>query len=92
MRMDEFGKAQALDALTGLRATGSTNLWDGLATGLSELRSIVDPSNSTVFLLTDGMPNVEPPRGHIPSFQKLKVRDSTKLISLCDSKRRESLR
>ena len=29
-------------------------------------------SNSAVFLLTDGCPNVEPPRGHLPTLEKLK--------------------
>lgn len=29
-------------------------------------------SNAAVFLLTDGCPNVEPPRGHLPTLEKLK--------------------
>ena len=29
-------------------------------------------SNSALFLLTDGCPNVEPPRGHLPTLEKLK--------------------
>lgn len=29
-------------------------------------------SNSALFLLTDGCPNMEPPRGHLPTLEKLK--------------------
>ncbi len=29
-------------------------------------------SNVALFLLTDGCPNIEPPRGHLPTLEKLK--------------------
>lgn len=49
-------------------------MWDGLRTGLDVLskgqRAI--GSNAALFLLTDGCPNIEPPRGHIPTLEKLK--------------------
>lgn len=49
-------------------------MWDGLRTGLDVLskgqRAV--GSNSALFLLTDGCPNIEPPRGHLPTLEKLK--------------------
>ncbi|CAF1259532.1 unnamed protein product [Rotaria sp. Silwood1] len=72
--MNDEGKTKALTAIEKLSSDGSTNLWDGLQTGLNilskEQRSI--GSISALFLLTDGCPNVEPPGGHLKSLEKLK--------------------
>ncbi|CAF5135170.1 unnamed protein product, partial [Rotaria sp. Silwood1] len=72
--MNDEGKTKALTAIEKLSSHGSTNLWDGLQTGLNilskEQRSI--GSISALFLLTDGCPNVEPPGGHLKSLEKLK--------------------
>lgn len=66
--MDVAGKASAFAALDTMRPTSSTNLWGGISTGLEAFDS--SPSNDNVsfrnaamFVLTDGMPNVTPPRG-----------------------------
>lgn len=75
--MTSQGKANALSILSNLQTEGSTNLWDGLRCGLEVLRQgseVNHVRNSAVFLLTDGVPNVEPPRGHIPTLNK--YRDS----------------
>ena len=66
--MTKEGKLETLDKLYGIRTDGCTNLWDGLLTGmkLMEDTQII----SSIFLLTDGMPNVVPPRGHIPTLKK----------------------
>ncbi|CAF0873977.1 unnamed protein product [Rotaria sordida] len=73
-KMDDEGKTNALAAVKKLSSYGSTNLWDGLQTGLEilskEQHSI--GSISALFLLTDGCPNVEPPGGHLKSLKKLK--------------------
>lgn len=71
--MDEVGKAEALTVLNQLNPNGQTALYSGLIEGLTELGSIVNPTNQALLLLTDGLPNIVPPRGHIPSFQKFKV-------------------
>ncbi|CAF1172373.1 unnamed protein product [Rotaria magnacalcarata] len=72
--MSPDGKSSALAALERLEDNGQTNLWDGLRAGLEVLlkgqRAV--GSNAALFLLTDGCPNVEPPRGHIPTLEKLK--------------------
>jgi len=39
---------------------GSTNIWDGIKTGFDQLTDF-----GTVFLMTDGCPNIVPPKGHM---------------------------
>ena len=39
---------------------GSTNIWDGIKTGFDQLSD-----TGSVFLLTDGCPNISPPKGHL---------------------------
>ena len=49
-----------------------TNLWDGLRTGMDLFNDLpVSTSSrlSALFILTDGQPNVPPPRGHIPMLE-----------------------
>ena len=73
--MTANNKKELLDTIAALRTISSTNLWDGLKVGMNLLHesapASVSPSNrlSTLFILTDGMPNVEPPRGHIPMLK-----------------------
>jgi len=68
--MTEENKKEALDKLESIITRGCTNIWGGL----EESMKILDYNKSTnqrcVFLLTDGQPNVEPPRGHIPMLQR----------------------
>ncbi len=53
-----------LGSLTKLTANGSTNLWDGLRTGIEILKKAEAPNRlSSLFLFTDGLPNICPPRG-----------------------------
>ena len=73
--MDDTGKARAKRELTNLYTGGQTNLWDGLHSGLEVLRrGTEDGSNrlSAVLLLTDGQPNIIPPRGHLPMLKRYK--------------------
>jgi len=69
--MTEQGKTQAESVLSSLHASGQTNLWDGLHKGM-ELMLDSEKMNNTIFLLTDGQPNVVPPRGHLAMLQKYK--------------------
>jgi len=63
--MDDSGKKEAENILNSIYADGSTNLWDGLSTGLDILNEMKDPTRiSALFLLTDGIPTEVPPRGH----------------------------
>jgi hypothetical protein len=81
--MTSANKVELLNAIERLRPLSSTNLWDGLETGmdliLAAQRISTTPTNqqptpkqnrlTTLFLLTDGMPNVSPPGGHIPALR-----------------------
>jgi Mg-chelatase subunit ChlD len=71
------GKSRALSLVSGLQPDGLTNLWDGLLKGMDVLASSqtggnAEVRNCCVMLLTDGVPNVEPPRGHLPMMRKYK--------------------
>jgi len=78
LTMNEDGKKTSSEKLKTLRPTNSTNLWDGLHSGMEVLRKGQQEGRlSAVFILTDGMPNVEPPSGHIPMLKKYK--DNNKL-------------
>ena len=73
--MDDAGKSQAKLELAGLRTGGQTNLWDGLHSGLEILRRGCEGGGSrlsAVLLLTDGQPNICPPRGHLPMLKRYK--------------------
>ena len=71
--MGEEGRAAALQAVDSLTPDGATNIWDGLQTGLDELRTGADPTavgrKSSVLLLTDGVPNEVPEGGHNAALQ-----------------------
>ena len=71
-KMDDVGQKKALNALKKLDPDGATNLWDGLFQGMELLRGLKGSENAAVLILTDGQPNEEPPRGHIPALQKYK--------------------
>lgn len=68
-------------------------MWDGLKTGMNILNddfakaSSADGASShrlsTLFILTDGMPNVSPPRGHIPMLKSyLDAHSTTQQFSI----------
>jgi Mg-chelatase subunit ChlD len=64
--MDTEGKAAALAALDTMAPNSATNLWGGIQKGLCVLGALQsDPTyrNAALFVLTDGAPNVHPPRG-----------------------------
>jgi hypothetical protein len=75
-------KDNMFNVIEQLEPLDTTNLWDGLRTGMDLICDTRDsclayPSlsatqrnrNTTLFLLTDGMPNVVPLRGHIPALK-----------------------
>lgn len=49
-------------------------LFIGLYQGMEMFNTEVPENNKiqSIFLFTDGQPNIEPPRGHIPMFKKYK--------------------
>jgi hypothetical protein len=79
--MNSQGQRVSKTKLEAIQEGGMTNIWDGLKTGLEILEkrdtAIVGglPANTrsaAIFILTDGSPNVEPPRGYIPTMQRYK--------------------
>ena len=71
LAMNAEGKKKATAVLEGLHTEGSTNLWDGLLKSMDVLRA--EPRQGripSVFLLTDGQPNVAPPRGHLEMLKR----------------------
>jgi Mg-chelatase subunit ChlD len=72
--MDQTGKDSATQVLERLHPTGSTNIWDGLLTGMETFSEKITSGarNSALFLLTDGAPNIYPPKGHLPSMKDYK--------------------
>jgi Mg-chelatase subunit ChlD len=67
-KMTTVGKQQANSVIASLRADGMTNLWGGLVEGMNMVTD--SRKNTHILLLTDGQPNVNPPSGILPSFQK----------------------
>eukprot|EP00500_Bicosoecida_sp_ms1_P004821 CAMPEP_0203814586 /NCGR_PEP_ID=MMETSP0115-20131106/5372_1 /ASSEMBLY_ACC=CAM_ASM_000227 /TAXON_ID=33651 /ORGANISM="Bicosoecid sp, Strain ms1" /LENGTH=621 /DNA_ID=CAMNT_0050723467 /DNA_START=34 /DNA_END=1896 /DNA_ORIENTATION=+ len=69
--MSSTGKREADRRMKLLKPGGRTNLWDGLETGMEMLRRDARPGRTqAVLLLTDGCPNIEPPRGHMPMLRR----------------------
>jgi hypothetical protein len=68
--MTESNRTSAITAISALCPLSCTNLWDGLHQAMIAVSTSATPNMlSTIFLLTDGVPNVEPPRGHIPMLK-----------------------
>ena len=71
--MDPDGKKLMITALNKLHPGGQTNLWAGLKAGLNVMNSSRNvggkPRVQTVLLLTDGQPNIAPPRGHVTTLK-----------------------
>ncbi len=69
--MNRANKQKAEEAVDLLRPRGNTNIWGGLLAGLDSLRKgAAGKRNRTVMLLTDGQPNVVPPKGHIVELHR----------------------
>ncbi len=81
-QMTEQGKNTAIARLNGLYAAGNTNIWDGLRLG-TEISNKPICKNKIVsqILLTDGVPNANPPRGIIHSLNTIVNNNSKHSIS-----------
>jgi adenylate kinase len=74
--MDKDGRDKAVSVLENLAPRGQTNIWAGLLAAMDSLRVSVDVEaagrQKTILLLTDGQPNVCPPRGHLTELRDYK--------------------
>jgi Mg-chelatase subunit ChlD len=64
-------KVKVSEGLDSLKPTNTTNIWNGLKTSMDCLRINSPPNKLKVIkLLTDGVPNIEPNRGHEYMLEK----------------------
>lgn len=68
--MTTYGKSIAKDTITSMRTEGRTNIWDGLRLGIELTKDIIcKDKNVATLLLTDGEPNINPPRGIVETLK-----------------------
>ena len=70
--MDDAGKRKAKRVTGALQQRGRTNVWGGLlqAIEMADAGRKDDGRQTSVLLLTDGRPNVEPPRGTLATLKR----------------------
>ena len=68
-QMTMVGKQAALDGLESLSPNNNTNIWDAMriAMDMYNTTPIVSSLNTSMWLFTDGVPNINPPRGIVPT-------------------------
>ncbi|AYV82270.1 MAG: hypothetical protein Homavirus23_1, partial [Homavirus sp.] len=70
--MDARGKGLALDTLNNIRIGGNTNLWSGIRDSVNVMKNVHDNDvNKFALTLTDGEPNVNPPKGIVNEFSSM---------------------
>eukprot|EP00526_Cylindrotheca_closterium_P006893 CAMPEP_0113652538 /NCGR_PEP_ID=MMETSP0017_2-20120614/28065_1 /TAXON_ID=2856 /ORGANISM="Cylindrotheca closterium" /LENGTH=757 /DNA_ID=CAMNT_0000565403 /DNA_START=38 /DNA_END=2311 /DNA_ORIENTATION=- /assembly_acc=CAM_ASM_000147 len=72
LKMTRANKNKATRVVNEFKTRGSTNLWDGLHQAM-ELANKMSQTTD-VFLLTDGVPNIHPPRGELETFTRYKTK------------------
>ena len=72
VQMNDAGKAEATQVVDSLYQDASTNLWAGLLEGMKLLTDSTSSENTSLFILTDGVPNMEPSGGHINAMKCFK--------------------
>tara|TARA_B110000908_G_C10267943_1_gene466650 strand:+ start:5543 stop:7681 length:2139 start_codon:yes stop_codon:yes gene_type:complete len=68
--MTDENKLDALSKLNTINTEGCTNIWAGLEEGMKVLDYNKNNNQRSLLLLSDGQPNVIPPRGHIPMLHR----------------------
>lgn len=78
--MDSAGRSTTEAQLETLQPCGMTNLWDGLRVGVDLLKAAQEPGRlQHMMLFTDGLPNINPPRGILPMLKRMKDKEGGKL-------------
>ncbi|KAJ3085923.1 hypothetical protein HK102_013684, partial [Quaeritorhiza haematococci] len=94
--MNDDGKRLAMTALERLEPSYSTNLWDGLKMGLDVLEEGQGDQRSgsgsggrgripALLLLTDGCPNIHPPRGELEMLKKYREKSEGTLPGIVNT-------
>lgn len=63
-QMTQSNKSNIITTLENLRANGRTDLWGGLNKGIQILSHMPSNNSKHCILITDGVPNVNPPRSY----------------------------
>lgn len=71
-QMTKKNRAVACAAVEAFTTRGGTNLWDGLLKAMTLVQQSKGIENANIFLLTDGLPNIHPPRGELPTLVRYK--------------------
>jgi len=71
-QMTNVNKKIILEKLDDLFANGSTNLWHSIKTALDVVSKIKNNNISSIFILTDGVPNIHPPKSYIDTINSYK--------------------
>lgn len=71
-KMTRENKNKATRVVDEFKTRGSTNLWDGLHQAMELANKMTQTTD--VFLLTDGIPNIHPPRGELETFIRYKTK------------------
>lgn len=72
--MNNEGKEAVSHALDRIVPDGSTNIYDGILKATELVNSnAFDGYNIVGMLLTDGLPNINPPRGIIPTLKSIRM-------------------
>jgi hypothetical protein len=74
--MSKENRENVLNMIHNLEARGMTNLWDGLQKAMNIINHNTSSKNSSIYVLTDGMPNISPPRGESHALEKYISRNS----------------
>lgn len=78
--MTKEGQQRAELRLHQLLPDGMTNIWAGLEAGIQLLAAASDGMRlQHLLLLTDGIPNINPPRGIVPMLKRLKEKSGGRL-------------
>lgn len=67
--LDDIARERALAAIAAMRASGGTNMWDGLKTAMRH--AVSGRASTHMLLLTDGCATDEPPEGLSAAFAGL---------------------
>lgn len=69
-QLNSFGKKMATKKIDELYASGQTNIWDGLRIALDIANNDkCTGMNTSIVLLTDGEPNINPPKGIVQTLK-----------------------
>ncbi|KAL4497817.1 hypothetical protein ABPG72_000572 [Tetrahymena utriculariae] len=67
-QMTESNKKNSIQLINECYPEGGTNLWGGIEQGLKQMEGGNRNKNQQLIVLTDGQPNINPPRGILPTL------------------------